>query len=180
MNNKIIVGLLTVALLLGGFNLFRKPNVVVQTPDGQVQVGALTGPDIPYNYLCIGGICEYRYSQSLVSATGTPCAIRSPSATSTLIRTTFHVNVSTGTAATIRLATSTTPYATTTSYQTFSIPANEQKSLAWYGTSTLATNTSVNGLFAPNTYIVYGAEGSSVGGFTFGGTCTATFQSFAR
>lgn len=181
MKDKIIIVGVLLALALGGFALTKPSKVVVQSPDGkskEVVVGS-SNPVSVYDYSVENGIETAYRKTSFTTATGTPCSIQSPNATSTLKYTTWGNNTATDTAATIRMATSTTPYATTTSYATFSIPANTQKYWSWFGTTTASGGT-LSGIFAPNTYIVFGAEGSSVGGFTYSGSCQAEFTVISR
>lgn len=192
MNNKIVSLVAVIAFLLGGFALIKDKTVYVDqikernSEDGRT-VGALTGPDIPYQYLCVGGICTYSYQASLATATTTPCRIKSPTATSSLISTDFNISTPTSTAATMALATTTEAlqYATTSVIAKFSFIASQPRTFS-FPTSTLAaagTNGNLDGqamTFAPNTWLVYSASGAvgspTTNGFTFGGTCQAQFR----
>lgn len=153
------------------------PVVNVNVPKQEsVKLGAITGPEVPYNYFCIGGICSYYYSATLttgVTGTTTPCSFLTPASTSTLVRTSMTLLEGTSTAATWSLASSTSPYATTTTFQQFTVSAGSATSLV--STTTL---TKLN-VFKPNSYLVWGVQGYTGGngnGFILNGRCQATFE----
>lgn len=133
----------------------------------QQNLGALTGPDILSGYLHWGaGSGKYFYpsGMSLTAATTTPCDITSPVATSSLTRLTFQTTAATGTALTWRVATSTRANATTT---TLAYGNFDGVTAVSYIASTSATS-----IFAANTHIVVGIEGTGYGP-TLSGSCTA-------
>jgi hypothetical protein len=127
--------------------------------------GALTiGADANGN-----GITFTPTRKTLTSATTTPCAILSPSSTSTIESVVFNITTATSTTGVFTLATSTTPYATTSLIATFTVTSGAQATLNWDGGNN-------NALVAPNTYIVFGVQGVPYG-FTYGGTCSAVVRS---
>lgn len=119
-------------------------------------VGALTGPDIPYNYLKWGGVAVYAgNSTTLASATTTPFAIQAPSATSTLqLGSGCSFSVSSTTAKAIRFAKATTAYATTTLLFGANVSANAQATV-------VATTTTDNFVFGPNEWLVMSMVGGT-------------------
>lgn len=90
---KIIIAVVILAVVVVGWFLLQKSETV-PPPDLPRPLGALTGPDIPFDYLCTGGVCNYYRHVSLRTAGGTtggtfvPCSMRAPGATSTLVRAT--------------------------------------------------------------------------------------------
>ncbi len=158
-----VVGL--TALILGVIALNKVvPTQVVTQP----QAGSVTGPDAYYDYFNTNGTYTYYRTVPLIAATTTPCVIKSPNATTTLDRFVFNVTTATSSAATLTLATSTVPNATTSLIASLSLSAGAQ------GTPNWAPGVN-NGLVAPNTYVSMGASGVSQGGYTFGGSCNAVF-----
>lgn len=115
------------------------------------------------------GVTDTASRKTLTAATTTPCAILSPAATSTIVSTAFNATVSTSSLGFFTLATSTTPYATTSLVSTMTLAANAEGTLNWDGGAN-------NALIAPNTYLVYGVQGVAYG-YTYGGTCNAVFRS---
>lgn len=118
--------------------------------------------------------------QLLTAATTTPCALQNPfSATSTIPDgVTLNITTATSSAGTITFATSTTAFATTTTIQSnVVLPASTQ------ATYSIPTATNGGTIVGPGGWIVIGVAGISTtqgnvnNGFTYGGSCQATFQS---
>lgn len=110
-------------------------------------------------------------------ATITPCAIQNPfNATSSLVDATFNVTTGTSSAAQIVFATSTTAFATTSALATMQVAASSDGTFV---TGETATSTGIGVVLGPSNWLVIGtALGSAVGyGYTYGGTCSAVFQS---
>jgi hypothetical protein len=126
----------------------------------------------------LGGIVTSGKTLTMTNATSTPCAFLSPSATSTLRYFSAYVASSTAvTSTTYVLATSTTPYATSSLITRFgtaatgAVPAGSKATLSW---GIGDTNMIVN----PSTYVVLGVQGGT-GNFgtaaQVGGNCKAQF-----
>jgi hypothetical protein len=115
-----------------------------------------------------GGVETVSARQTLTAATTTPCAILSPNATTTLDNATLLETISSTTASSVYIATSTNPAATTTTLVTQSVSANAQTSAAYFGASSAS-------IVPPLTYVVFGQSGGT-GTFSPTGVCTATFQ----
>lgn len=170
-----------IASLILGVVAYRndKPVYITQTQEGNKELGALTGPDIPYQYLRVGGV-EYAYrSMSLKPATTTPCRLQAPSATSTLVRFSLQVNTATGTAATYDIATSTDGFSTTSPQiaKAVSIAASTQHTFTTMGTTTsLSNNGNLYNVIPPNSWLFMKTAGTGESGYTWGGTCQATFE----
>lgn len=171
MNKSWLVGIVLVALIAGETGLALKHHSSVTPP-----VGAVTGPDSFFDCETHNGIQRCFTRKGLVGATTTPCAIKSPAATSTLIISELRINVGTSTATTWTAATSTTAFATTTLFvPTISLASGAQ------GTMTAATTTLSNNpdnVFKPNTWLVWGVAGINnvVDATKLTGICQATFE----
>ena len=165
-NTLVIIGVFA-ALLLAGAS--------VMSPKGVPSIGVSAGPIDQNNYHCWGGVCEYWAATSLKTATTTPCAFLSPSATSTLISATVRLDTSSTTATLWDVARASTQYATTTSISAaYLVAASGQAYIQ-------ASTTGPNAVIPPSTYIVVGARqgitaGDSAGtGFVPAGQCAVKF-----
>jgi len=137
-----------------------------------VNLGALSGPDIPYFYLGVGGLRNFFNSSPLSTSTTTPCAFQA-NATSTLVSGGVKFTVSSTTATTITIAKATTPTATTTWIHNGSLAANAQ------GTFIVPGATTTNQIFGPNEWFVVGMSGGN-GTFSPTGVCHAIFESYEQ
>lgn len=135
----------------------------------------VSSPEISSPYIKYGDIERRAARVALNTATTTPCAIQSPSATSTLVHASLSITTATSTATTWTVAKATTAYATTTSL-------GSSIALASGKFGTMTASTTFNGLaddtqiIAPNNYIVWGVAG--IGNLTSDkllGTCQAEF-----
>lgn len=141
-----------------------------------IKLGAVVGPDTYFEYIGNNDVQVYaRRVSTLTQATTTPCAIKSPSATSTLVRGSFQLNTLATTTGPviITLAKANTGFATTTSLGFVTVQAGKQ------GEAT-ATTTGAH-IFSPNTFFVVGAQGSvgvpaGAGTFSLSGSCQASFE----
>lgn len=146
--------------------------------------GAIAGPDIPSSYLKWGvgnGVRIWPVSQPLTKATTTPCAMQSPSATSTLMEAGVKLDVASTSATVWTIAQAATAYATTTNLGTdYAVGASKQAFIQASSTPAAGAAT----VFAPNTYVVVGAAAGITAGDTAGtgfvpsGTCQAIFVSY--
>lgn len=151
-------------------------NVPKQT---QSQVFGAASPDISSPYFSFGDNKFWgRFSNKLTQATTTPCALRAPLATSTLLTSSFRLtDIATSTGAvTITMAKASTAFATTSLIAQTTIQASKVGSVV---ASTTATNAA-NLTFAPNEYLVVGVQGSvgvpvGAGTFSLSGICKATW-----
>lgn len=111
--------------------------------------------------------------QDLTAATTTPCALSSPTSTSTTVSFSLDVSTGTSTDGIFTIGTSTTAYATTSNMfiPSLTVSSGTKKTITWYPKEILS------GVVSPNTFIVVGVAGVSSGGFTYGGTCKALFNS---
>lgn len=144
----------------------------------------LSATPISTNYSAVGiGINDRYVVQTarrlpLTTGTTTPCAIQSPSATSTLEWTDADITTATSTAITWTIATSTTAFATSSVLTQFTPVTSSLYTLVWYPTTTsgalLATST---GLLPPSSWVVFGASGIvGTGGLVTSGSCQAVFN----
>lgn len=166
--NKLFVGLLTIALLLGAYATFLKTPTVVKENGDKVVVGAQ--PISPFNYSCVGGVCRFVASKpTLTQASSTICALQSPAATSTLVSGAVHIDINT-TASTAVIGKATTAFATTTKLAQAAIAAGTELNLV-ASTSPITNGANV---FSPNTWMVVSLEGS--GAVNLDGNCQATWE----
>lgn len=151
-----------------------------------VQAGAITDPPSNFSYIQISqaigwltsGIAtpinETVVRQTMVTtATTTICAILNPfSATSSVPYIAVNVTTGTSTLSTLNFATSTTAFATTSTFANYNIAANNQQTAVYTGTS-----TGQGPVVSPNGYLVIGATGGFTQGYVYGGSCSAKFIS---
>lgn len=181
MNTKsILTGLgILAALILGAVG-------VTQTPvnDIPTDIGAVTGPDMPYPYIAVNGVRTYYNNQTFKTATTTVCAVQSPVATSTLVSAVASFTFGSTTTSIVTFGKAATAFATTTVIATSSLAANAAGT--FIGATTTPPSDSANGratindrTFAPNTYLVIGMTpslGSVTGTFSPTGRCIANFM----
>lgn len=153
------------------FGLLNPNTAPIEEPT----LGALAGPDIPSPWLKWGGFTTFHSKQAMQTATTTLCAIQNPkSSTTTLQSFTAQVTSGTSTAAFISLATSTSQYATVTVNELItdhSVPANNQTTVTYNGS---------NNVIGPSEYVLFQTAGAGLGGYTYTGTCQATFEAIAE
>jgi hypothetical protein len=177
MNKKLLLGGVVILALVSVFLAFNKP--APTTPN--TVVGALSGPDIPYNYLCVGGVCHYYATKTLGAATTTPCSMQSPTSTSTLVATTFNVTTASSTATYVDVSTSTTAFASTTVLMGTTIVATGQRTISYIASTTGASGGAGGAVFAPSTWIVWKVSSASGGAAqTLGGSCQAEWRAVPR
>lgn len=149
-----------------------------QGPAAKTTLGALAGPDLPYPYIGVGGMREYRsYRTSLIQGSSTVCALQSPAATSTLRYGGITFTLATATIAFLDIAkVSASGVATSSTNKfgtTYQIPASAQGTVV---ASTTSTTYDANGVFAPNTFLsfIIQSQGDSSGNVPTG-TCEAAW-----
>lgn len=164
MINKLIGGIAVLALVVAIVAISRPAQISQKT----IQSGAVASPDIISPYFSFGGLKHWAgRTDSMTQATTTVCAIQSPAATSTLAWASVLFKVSSTTASIVTLATSTSPYATTTLLIANNIGANAQGYVNFHGSSA--------NVLAPNTWVVVGMQGGT-GTFSPTGTCQVEFM----
>lgn len=174
MNKNTLKVVLSVAIVIaiGGSYLFPSARQSVSETFGAFPSAEIISPFLSVNQVRH----EYR-RQGLATATTTPCAIKSPSATSTLILSTLQLTVATNTATTWTFASSTTAFATTSLYNTFTVAANKLGTLQ--GTTTPQGASAVGDdkqILPPNSFLVWGVAGTQPADTTLlKGYCQAEF-----
>lgn len=188
-------------IVIGGVIAWQRTPTVPQSQ------GAVTSPEINDNHISINGVTTWTLRMNMVAATTTPCSFPNPAgagtsttaggvpipvvgmATSTLINFSIQVNTGTGTSATFDIATSTTPYATSTPSLIYaaSIASGAQYSQL-FTTSAQGNATSSDvrlissmpfdgNIIKPAEFVNFKTAGLGVGGYTYGGQCIAVFRS---
>jgi hypothetical protein len=140
--------------------------------------GSVTGPDSYYTCENHNGVTSCNTRQAIRSATTTVCAIKSPTATSSLQFAGVRVNTASSTATIWDLARAANAFATTTAIGT-------AYNIAGCATADIQASTSPAAgaatVFPPSTYLVVGARQSITAGDTAGtgsntaGYCDASF-----
>lgn len=143
-------------------------------PRIQANLGAQPGPDLDSKCSTQNGMTICRERKALTTATTTPCAIKSPAATSTLAATYVAVTVASSTATTWTFAKATSAFATTTYLDSFSLSSGVQGTM--YSSAT-TTGVDIKQSIAPNTWFVVGRAGTTEADTTlFKGFCSAQFN----
>lgn len=172
MDKKQIIASVVTLVIAVVASVYLGGTQVVKEITHEVPVGAVSSPDIPGRYFSYGGVRQWGGRQQMQVATTTLCAIQSPAATSTIEYVSFSITTGTSTAATIDIGTSTNAFSTTTnlvSAVSIASGANGQQFWSPVGGS-VNDNT-----MAPNTYVLVKTAGAGLGGYTYGGTCQASF-----
>jgi hypothetical protein len=153
MNNKLLVGVIVVVLVICSFYIGNTINTRTVI---QEKLGGLAGPDLMTDYFTFGGVMHYSQGGALKASTTLPvvCSLKSPAATSTLR--TVQVNSSAGssTAQTLYIGKGANEGATTTNLAAVTVGTSLRANVI--GSSTLMT--SANTLMSPNTWVVVGLE----------------------
>jgi len=176
---KILAGGIVVALLLSIFAVFSggtDGRDGTDGTDGKNGKGAIVGPDAYLPYQAINDVQRfYNRLTGLNSASTTVCAIKSPSATSTLVSGSIKYFVGSSTIAVYtEIGKGATQFATTTSLGI--------ATLASGGQGTMHATTPVGGsfdeamVFAPSQWMVVNVNAGDVTGFAPTGACQAVFE----
>lgn len=176
MNKKLLAAGVIVALLAGWTGAALQPDVRVEVPAAP-QLGALSGPDLPYDHISVGGVARYSLRRELATATTTPCRIQAPSSTSTLVSTSLMITTATSTQTLWTAATTTNAlaFATTTKLNDYILLSGTQGSFLKNATS--SSTTDGKGLMMePNAWVVWGVQGTAISDATkLNGFCSAEF-----
>jgi hypothetical protein len=142
----------------------------------QEQLGSVTGPDFYGPYFGINEVKRYSDSMQPIVSTTTPCAFKSPSATSTLTFASAMYEYATGTLMKVRFYRSANPFASTTALSSLT---------TWdsVGGTLIASTTddSVDTVFPPDQYLVFWMQGHAFNNAVATapvGKCQAEFISF--
>jgi hypothetical protein len=174
MDKKNIFVTVVLAVLVSFGVSYLSPSEVVKTIV-EKQVGAVSSPVLNSSYFSFGGVMNHQYRTPMAVATTTLCVFKSPAATSTLDFVGWQIYTGTSTAANIDIAKATTQWATTTLLVTgTSVASGAQGVASW----TSAGATAADDLIAPSTYVLVKTATPGLGGYTYGGVCTARFQEF--
>lgn len=173
-SKNIVIALLVGALVASGALWVFAPASVGEVVNNPL--GALTGPDIPYEYFGVNGVKVYKSKMDMQTGTTTLCYIANPlgtAGTSTIVSFAAQINTGTSTAATISLATSTDRYATTTADELIAdatVASGAKRTISWQPTSNL-------NIIGPGQYLLFRTSSAGLSGYAYGGTCQASFES---
>lgn len=168
-DKKVKLALVVVAIIAISAFIFPRSNTVVERI-----VGAASGPELLSPFFSVDGVRhEYRKSK-LNTATTTPCALKSPSATSTLVFASLEISTASSTATTWTLAKAANAFATTTLLNTFSLGSGALGTMVATSTTVVAVDDQT--VIAPSTFLVWGVAGTTVSDVTkLNGVCQAEF-----
>lgn len=173
LKDLILGGAVVATIFLIAFVVFSlSPTKTQKTDVTQPQTyGAAGSPIVSGGCMDVNGVVTCPSKFALTLATSTPCAVKSPAATSTLLAAAMRVSSTSAAATYIEFGKATTQYATTTSLGIVTLGANAQ------GTAIASTSRawpSIDGptLFSPNTYLVVKIAGNT----QIAGSCQATFE----
>ncbi len=174
-NTIVVAGVVALVVSLGAYTYFAPVKQAVDST-----FGSASSPSVNGNCMDVNGVTRCSQRIAVRAATTTPCALKSPSATSTLASASVLLRTSSSTATTWTLAKSANPFATTTSLGDHVVAGSAQAAILATTTATVGLNDKT--VFGPNTYLVV----SEVGGITAGdaagtgfvpaGSCNATFE----
>lgn len=152
MDKKIILGAIAVVAVIGLFLPFGSKTVVERVEE---KLGAVASPDLPFNYISIGGAkLQTASSRSLIQATSSIlCSLPSPASTSSLLYAGINISTATSAATVLTINRSTNQYATTAA-------ALSQTTVASGVGGTLQNASGTQ--FLPNTYVNFGQTGGGV------------------
>lgn len=148
---------------------FYTSQLSVPAQQQQQQVGANPGPDISSPYYSVNGLVVFKNHVAMTPNASTTCAMRSPTATSTLSLLAFTVASSSSSATIWEFGSATDPFSTTTLIGTkYNLAAGAQGSVM--GSTSPSTGSPI---YAPNTWInlKVGAPGANYPK----GFCDSTF-----
>lgn len=170
--NKKLIGIALVAILVIAVGVKLLPTKVQERI-----VGAVASPELQSPYFTVDGVKHEYRSSPIRTATTTPCAFRSPTATSTLLSASLQVKVASSTATVWTVAKANSPYATTTAINSFTLASALQGTFVQMGTTSPGAADASVSTIAPNTYIVWGLAGigSSYDSTKLTGQCVAEF-----
>lgn len=187
-NLKTVLIVLALAAFIGvGVSFSTSGPQTVDKP-----VGALTSPDLPYNYLCVGGVCTYTVKGTLAATSSSVCAIQNPrGATTTVTAASLQITAN-GMAQNQKLDISTSSTALGSSTPSLvwnkTVTGSAQASISWtpqatstpqlIGINTLTGETNV--VLGPTEYLTFKIATGTPGTFSsyWTGTCTGTFRDF--
>ncbi len=176
--NKIIIGaiiLLAAGLILVYF-VQPSPQVVKEVIK---EIGAMPGNELPGPEFAVAGVKSFFVNQSMVTSTGTPCALKAPSASSTLVSASFDFQNASSTAVVLVMAKASTAYATTTQIGNTYLTTTAQTDLTLLASTTAADKAAQDDIFEPNYWLVLSMANSGGTGGPYAstkGTCKAEFR----
>ena len=174
---KTIVVAGIVALVVGGGIVALKGGDTTVLPVRNVgeNLGAVASPDMPFNYISVGGVpTYYNKTTSLIQSTSSViCSIQAPSATSTLVDGSIQITGASTTGTTpLSIYNSNLPYSTGELIATASVAEDTDYFLP-AASSTFNAAAIRDRIFPGNSYFVVTQTGG--GTLTPTGTCQAVF-----
>lgn len=169
MSKKILKAVAVVVAIIAIAGAYKFPQQIAQS------LGATPSAEYAGPFWSVGGVQHWYSRVKMVNSTTTPCAIKSPNATSSYVFTSVQVTTASSTATTWTAARALTPYATTTALGSFSLSSGVLGSMVVNASTTTAVDGA--GILPPNTYVVWGMAGvgSTYDATKLNGFCSAEF-----
>lgn len=145
------------AVVMGGIIMFLGSLFL---PDNGPKAGALSGPEIPYDHITVGGVSQYNFAQAMTQGASTTCNWQTPAATSTVsIKARF--TLASTTQMLVEFGKSSGPMATTTLLGRYTLGAGVSGTLV--STSSPSNQTGIDDVFvaAPSTWLAVKLGGGS-------------------
>ena len=171
MNTNTFAVIVGVVALVASIGAYVKPAQVVTQVEKQF--GAVASPDIQSPYFSYGGQVFYASHPAMRSATTSLCSMQAPSSTSTLESASWQVTVGTSTSAAIDIGTSTDAFTIATTLVSGTSLGSSATGQAVWSSAGVAVQDSI---LAPNVWLNVKTQGAGLGGYTYGGTCSAVFK----
>lgn len=180
----------SIVVVLAGFSIYH-PSVVIPADSSDTEHAIVRGtsPEIASPYLIVNGVTQWFNNVAFnnASTTGTTvtlkqtlCAIPAPLGTSSLEFVSWDAPIATSTAAFIEIATSTSPFSTTTTlYPAFTLAAGAQGAKRWTPAGQNIDDSIFFSSTSTPTYVDVIATGAatSLGGYTWtNGFCNSIFD----
>lgn len=163
-------------VVLIAFSISPRTSQVVYKDNPSKPLGALSGPEIPFDYIRVGDLALFPKRVPLSTATTTVCTIDAPAATSTLIMGGIRFEVSSTSATTVTMAKAARGSNATTTLigSQNTLAANAQVTLVASSTGSVAGNGTVFGPYERFVVSLTGGQGT----FSPTGVCSAIFIPF--
>lgn len=178
MNKNLSISAIIVSVLALGI-VFFGGNESVQTVVREIkEVGAVSSPDFASRYFSFGGVRQWAgSSNNPVQASTTMCAFQSPAASSTLDFASLNLSSLSVSATVVTIAKATTAFATTTLIgNQMAVAANARVTIL--ASTTEAQKIAAADVFAPNSWLVFGVQGTTSPLLLPVGKCQARFTEF--
>jgi hypothetical protein len=167
MNKKLAISLVIISLVALGFSVFnftRPSQAPVQSPE-TTELGAIPGNTVQGSEFTVNGVKHVYKRAQLGTGTTTPGALMGPNSTSTLIFGSFSGTASSTGEVILSMSQAANAFATTTRIgDEFLTTSGSKHTIIASTTDSGGSALEGTHIFAPNAWLVFGIEGTTVGG----------------